>query len=196
MTARGAERGFTLVELMVALLIFSMLAAAGVALLGASVRGQEAAGKRLDEMAELRRMDTALSVDLGQALPRTSRNEAGDRVPAFEASADDFRIALVRGGWSNPSGSNRSALQKVEYRLVDGRIERTAYAMADGAAALEPAVLMENVTAARLRFRVKGEWFDRWESARADALPQALELVVARTDGAEIRQLFLVGSGN
>ena len=45
---RSAEHGFTLVEVMIALMIFGMLAAAGVAILTFSVRAQTATGKRLD----------------------------------------------------------------------------------------------------------------------------------------------------
>jgi general secretion pathway protein J len=55
---RIKEAGFTLVELMVSLMIFGMLSAAGVALLSFSVRAQEAAESRLGDLAQLRRATT------------------------------------------------------------------------------------------------------------------------------------------
>ena len=48
---RGREAGFTLVELLVALVIFAMLSAAGVLLLSSSVRAQGAATEALGEVA-------------------------------------------------------------------------------------------------------------------------------------------------
>lgn len=195
---RFAENGFTLVELMVSLLIFGMLSAAGVALLSFSVRAQDAAGERLADMAEIRRLGAALTGDLAQAIPRTTRNALGDRIPAFQASGsggDAPLIAFVRSGWSNSTGAARSTLQKVEYRLVEGRLERTAYAMPDGGDAQPPAALFRGVETLKIRFRVDGEWRDSWDATRPEALPRVVELVLKPVGGAEIRQLFLVGSG-
>lgn len=190
----AGQRGFTLVELMVALLIFSMISAAGVMLLSASVRTQTAAGEMLDILAARQRLNAALSNDLAQALPRTSRNGAGDTAPAFEAGPHGFPLIFVRSGWSNPSGASRSNLQKVEYRLQEGRLERLAYAMTDGAQALEASILLADAFEAKLRFRVKGEWRESWDPEQADALPQALELTTGKTNF-QTRQLFLVGTG-
>lgn len=46
----NAQAGFTLVEVMIALMIFGLIAAAGVAILTFSVRAQTATGKRFDEI--------------------------------------------------------------------------------------------------------------------------------------------------
>lgn len=192
---RSCERGFTLVELMVALLIFSMIAASGTMLLSASVRTQDASGEKLQAMNGQRRLSAILTSDLAQAMPRISRNERGDNVPAFEALVDGMELRFVRSGLSNPAGLNRSSLQKLEYRLVEGRIERTAYAMVDGGERLEPAVLMEGVEQAQLRFRIKGEWLSDWPPEHADLLPEALELRFTRTGEDEMRMLFVVGAG-
>lgn len=48
---RFAEHGFTLVEVMISLLIFGLLAAAGVALLSFSVRAQGLTGARLEAVS-------------------------------------------------------------------------------------------------------------------------------------------------
>lgn len=190
----AGQRGFTLVELMVALLIFSMISAAGVMLLSASVKTQAAVSEKLDALAAQQRLNAVLTNDLAQALPRTNRNGAGDRAPAFQAGPQGFPLIFVRSGWSNPTGASRSNLQKVEYRLQEGRLERLAYAMTDGAEVLEPSIFLENASDARLRFRVKGEWRESWDPERADALPDALELTMGGAN-VQTRQLFLVGNG-
>lgn len=189
-------RGFTLVELMVALLIFGVLSAAGVALLGFSVSAQGAAKERLDSMAEIRRLGAVMTGDLAQAVPRLTRNAQGDRIPAFQGGEGAPLLVFVRSGWSNSAAAPRASLQKVEYRFTQGRIERVAHAMLDGGEEQTPAVLFDQVESARLRFRFENEWRDLWDATDPQALPRAVELTIKPAGRSEIRQLFLVGPGN
>lgn len=193
-----SQAGFTLVEVMIALLIFSMLAVAGVAILSFSVRAGAATGARLDDTAALNRTLSVLSADLAQAVDRPTRDEAGTARPAFvgEAGASAApMLQLVRGGWSNIDAAPRPGLQKVGYRVEREALERVAYPQLDGAAPLAPAVLMTGIRDARLRYRIAGAWSDRWDGTAGAALPQALELTLVRTDGTAWRRLFLVGNG-
>ena len=195
---RSAEHGFTLVEVMISLLIFGMLAAAGVALLSFSVRAQGVTGAKLDDVGALNRLSSALSADLAQATTRRTRNEAGDMLPAFvgeNGSGSTPMVRLVRAGWSNLDGARRPSEQKVEYRLDNGVLERVAYPMLDGARPLAPATLLAHVRQVTLRYRLNGAWSDRWEGTPRAPLPQALEMRIVRDDGVEFRQLFLVGAG-
>ncbi|HYZ47905.1 MAG TPA: type II secretion system protein, partial [Sphingomonas sp.] len=84
------RNGFTLVELLVALLIFGMLAAAGVGLLRFSVDAQAATKTRLDALAGERRVESLVAADAAQAVPRVTRNEAGDPVQAFDGGPGGF----------------------------------------------------------------------------------------------------------
>jgi general secretion pathway protein J len=191
MTAR--QDGFTIVELLVALLIFGMLAGAGVMLLRFSVDAQASAKTRLEALAASRRVESLLGADMAQAVPRATRNETGAVTPAFEGSPD--RFSLVRGGWDNLDGAARPSLQRVEYRLAGGRLERVQWPMLDGAAPEAPAAIVERVATLRLRYRAADGWRDRWDAIRTDAVPRALELTVRQTDGPEYRYVFLVGAG-
>ena len=153
---RSAEHGFTLIELLVALMIFAMLASAGVLLLGNSVSAQAQVKARLDDMAAVQRAGGALAGDLGQAVPRITRTEAGTLAPAFWAhDVGDAQpvMQFVRGGWDNLGDMPRPSLQKVEYWVRQGRLERRTYAQLDGAAGDDPAALLDNVEAVTLRFR-------------------------------------------
>lgn len=195
---RSAEHGFTLIEVMVSLLIFGMLSAAGVALLAFSVRAQGATGTKLDDVSALTRLSAAMSADFAQARDRKTRNEAGDPLPAFTGetgSGSAPMLRLVRGGWSNLDAAPRAGEQKVEYRLTDGVLQRIAYPMLDGAQALPPAALLTNVRQVSLRYRLDGAWSDRWQGTPRIPLPQLVEMRIVRADGREFRQLFLVGTG-
>jgi general secretion pathway protein J len=195
---RSAEHGFTLVEMMVSLLIFALLAAAGVGLLAFSVRAQGATDDKLAEIARLNQLGSALSADLAQARARPTRNQAGETMPPFTGTADSGStpmLRLVRGGWTNVDDEPRPSEQKVEYRLDTGVLERVAYPMIDGAKPGPAAAILTGVAKVGLRYRYNGAWSDHWDGTHDRPLPDALEMTVTRTDGATYRELFLVGTG-
>ncbi|SCW82667.1 general secretion pathway protein J [Sphingobium faniae] len=193
------ERGFTLIELLVALMIFAMLAGAGVLLLGNSVSAQAQVKARLDDLSAVQRAGGALAADLGQAVPRISRTEAGTLAPAFWSHREGEGVPVmqfVRGGWDNLGNLPRPSLQKVEYWVRQGRLERRTYAQVDGAAGDEPAALLDQVEDVALRFRDgKGDWLDEWTPPQPDLMPRAVEMTVTRAGEPAVTLRFLVGPG-
>ena len=191
------QNGFTLIEMMVALLIFALLAAAGVSLLTFSVRAQAAATERLAAVANDQRMASLLASDLAQALPRITRDVIGASQPAFSGSngvGAAPMLRYVRGGWTNPDGSPRASIQRVEIALEQGRVERRTYAMADGATAGPAMVLADKVESARLRYRDKGVWISAWQNPAPASMPKAVELIVKRQGQPALMMAFLVGA--
>ena len=67
--------GFTLVEVMISLMIFAMLAAAGAAVLSGAIDNRFAIKAASDRVGDLQRMRGLLRADLGQAAAR----QAGPR---------------------------------------------------------------------------------------------------------------------
>src|SRR3546814_18387283 len=62
-----------------------------------------------------------------QAVPRISRTEAGTLAPAFWSHREGESLPVlqfVRGGWDNLGDLPRPSLQKVEYWVRQGRLER------------------------------------------------------------------------
>ena len=191
---KRSEAGFTLVELMVSLVIFGMLSAAGVALLSFSVRAQEAAEGRLGDLAQLRRATTLMAADLGQVAARLHRDEAGAPLPAFTGGAT--MLGFVRRGWENVDGARRSSLQRVEYRVVSGKLERVSWPMVDGGPPRAAAVMLDDVRTIAFRYRMPtGDWRDRWDPEEADDLPLVVEMVADAQGSGVTRQLFFTGRG-
>lgn len=188
-----SEHGFTLVEVMIALMIFSLIAAAGVGILSFSVRAGAAGAARLDQAAALQRTVAVLSADLAQAVDRPSRDESGTLRPAF--AGDAASVALVRGGWSNLDDAPRASVQKVSYALNGGDLQRTAYPFVDGAEPMPSATLMTGLKSLRFRFRTAGAWSDTWQGQPGLPLPDTAELVLVRRDGVTFRALLPVGTG-
>lgn len=182
--------GFTLVELMVGLFLFGLMAAAGTSLLasasGASVQAQAMA----DDTGDLARLTALLNADCAQAAPRRWRDITGEPRPAFSAN-DGALFTLIRRGWANPAGNVRASLQRVSWRLEGDRLIRRSSAMLDGSDAGTETVLLSGVSAARLRLLGPNGWQDGW--AGADTLPRAAELTLSGRQFGEVRQVLILG---
>ena len=187
--------GSTLIELLVALAIFGLIAVAGSYLLGFSLQAQESTGRSLDRIAAVRRASVLLTADMAQLVPRISRDERGDRQSAV--TGDQTTLGFVRGGWTNDSEAPRSSLQKVSYSLVNGALMRSSWPMVDGVARNRTvhSPLMINVSKLALRYRREGVWSETWRPRLPADVPDAIELVMTVDGLGEIRQLFLVGIG-
>ena len=196
--ARLRERGFTLVEMLIALAIFGLITAGSVALLSFSVTAQDMTDRQLKTLSSIRRAGALLSTDLAQATPRAWRDGDGRQQPAFVGGAgrESRLMVLVRGGWDNPDGAPRASLQRVEYRLQGGRLLRVGYTSVDGGGAAAVTSLIDEVQQLQLRFRDReGLWRSEWAPADPTELPVAVELSVASPRFGPVRQLFLVGNG-
>lgn len=198
-TPSRRSRGFTLVEMLVAVLVFALLSAAGVAVLVQAADHQAAVGARLARLGEFQRARALLQADLSQVAVRRVRHPDGgaarDAFVGRAVRADDPSstplLGFVRRGWSNPDALPRASLQYVEYRLVDGRLERSTRPMLDGAPSGTPQGLLTGVSSARLAYLDRGQWSDGWPGG-ATAHPEALRLELELDGIGRIAQLFLL----
>lgn len=196
---RRRSPGFTLVEMLVAVLVFALLSAAGVVVLAQAADHQAAVGERLARLGEFQRARALLQADLAQVALRRVRHPGGDAArDAFVGRAAHAGgrtrgplLAFVRRGWTNPDGLPRASLQYVEYRLVDGRLERSSRPMLDGVASDPPQLVLAGVSSARVAYRDRGHWNDGWPGG-ASAMPEALRLDLELEDIGHVTQLFLL----
>ncbi|KAB7767852.1 type II secretion system minor pseudopilin GspJ [Xanthomonas maliensis] len=192
------HRGFSLVELLVALAIFALVASAAVVILRQSIDQREIVQLRLQQLREVQLAHALLRSDLQQAAVRRTRNGDGNAArTAFVAEAAGGSgplLAFVRRGWSNPDQAPRASLQYVEYRLVEDRLERRTRPALDGAALGPPYVLLRGVRSAVLGFHYRAQWSDGW-SGGLEALPDAVALELELEQWGYLRQVFLLPEG-
>ena len=191
------DEGFTLVEMMVALVIFGMLAAAGVMLFSGAVRAQTAASARLDSDAGEQRMVALLIADLAQAQARVWRGEDGGARPAFGGTNGVGAaplLSFVRGGVTGSAAIGQSALRRVEWRVREGRLERVSYARVDGATEGQAVALTGGVTRVTMRYRGDSDWSETWQPSQANSLPRAVELTLSRDKRPNLVIAGLVGA--
>lgn len=185
-----ATRGFTLVEMIVALFIFAVLAGAGVSLLRASVSTQEAVDGALADLGAAARLRALFVADLSQVVPRPV--EGAPR--GFAGSLGEVR--LVRSFAPAERVQGGSGLQSIRWQLQGANLVRQTVTP-DGRALIAPATLVRDVARLSLRYRAEdGGWRDRWEPAVNEApLPRAVELRIQQRGQPEVTVLVALPQG-
>lgn len=193
--------GFTLVEMLVALFVFGLLAAAGAAVMGSTLTSQSAVKSRVERFADFQRLRATLRADLAQTAPRRTRDTTGTPTGVAFIGGDPWGgnserlFVLVRRGWENPDQAARPSLQYVEYRLSGGRIERRVRAALDGTALGPAQVLLDGIDSSQVAFLHQGAWQSAWKGQSGVELPGAVRLELTVQGLGAISQLFLT-SGN
>ncbi|STV82315.1 General secretion pathway protein J [Klebsiella michiganensis] len=173
-------RGFTLVEMLLALAILAALSVAAVTVLQNVMRADTLTRDKGGRMQALQLTFSQMAADFSQIIPRRSRDSASLFFAGrFQLGSDDWAIAFSRNGWPNPLGIlPRSEIQNVSYRLRGDRLERLSYDQQDPLPGSLPTVtvMQRNVQAFRLRFYASGRWQDEWQQTQT--LPQGLEVTL------------------
>ena len=169
------QRGFTLLELMVAMAIFAMLAVAGWQVFDGVNRARERAQFHADNLAVLQYAYLQLQQDMGQIIPyqaatqsvsaannnTSNSTSSGNNTQSSEQineiapepfmSLDGEHVSFVRFADPDPRYQSSNSLQRIEYIFADERLIRRQYTSMEGgrdSVSLD-SVLLEGVTAGR-----------------------------------------------
>ncbi len=197
--------GFTLIELMIAVAIFSLMSIFAYAGLNQIILTRALSAESLEKLTSIQFTMRQLALDLEQLHPRPVREEIGDNlVPAVIADLRRFnQIELTRAGWQNPLGTPRGSLQRVAYRLEDGELIRSHWNVLDRLQINAPVefTLLEGLESFEVRFMNEdGNWINSWpDPDMAPALvmgarPRAVEITLEFEDTGmgTVRRVFEV----
>ena len=191
---RPAARGFTLIEVLLALAIFAVIA---VLAYRATATLTESEARLASEAQRWRTLDalfTRFEADVRQAIPRPSRTGAssefswigttdalGNSALTFTRAGSEFHIEPALAG------------QRIGYRLRNGGIELAYWPHLDQPAALVPALYMmtEGVSALRVEYLTDaGAWRERWPLLGEPDVPRAVRIAVTLADHGVVERWF------
>lgn len=159
-------RGFTLLELLVALAIFAVLATMAYAALNSVLTARKQVEAKSARLTALQTTFMVLERDVEQSTVRGIRDELGDAQPSLQGGGvGTMVLSLTRDGWRNPLGLARSNLQRVSYLFNDKQLIRQSWTILDRAPTTEAysEVMLDDVRAVDMRFLGQdGQWVGYW----------------------------------
>lgn len=191
-------RGFTLLELLIAVAVFAVVSALSYSGLSSVLKTTQRTQEVNGQFQEMQLAVSVLQQDMVQIINRAVRDEFGDLQPGLKSGSEyDFVLRFTRSGWRNPAQRVRSSLQRVGYRLDEKTLVREHWQHLDRSPNAQATTLplLENVNTLTFRFlNDSDEWVEQWPPVGiepADAiLPKALEMHLDTAQWGEIVRLF------
>ena len=209
-------RGFTLVEVLIAMAITTLISVVAYTGLSSALSGAESLRSASGRAHDINQTLAMLSRDLRQVVNRPVVDEFGQVVPALmggEMAREP--LALTRAGWHNSTAAPRSTLQRVRWWLEDERLWRGYFPVLDRTAGTEPVetAILEGVERFELRFLSslsavesdrndvidRRNWQDSWiadlsQPGQMPSPPAAVEVLMEVAGLGELRRTYVLPS--
>ncbi|MEE9310285.1 MAG: type II secretion system minor pseudopilin GspJ [Cocleimonas sp.] len=187
------QKGFTLLELLVAMMIFSLMSVMAYSALANVFKSNEVLTEQEAELKKLQRSMMFIERDLRQLVLRSrSAGYGAPSLPAVSLGHDaEGVIEFTRAGNPNPADLMRSSLQRIRYILDDNILNRLSWNLVDHIDA-EPIkmMLLEDVESLKFKFFDSKLWKDNWNSAIE--VPKAVEMTLEHKKWGKIIRLFSI----
>ncbi len=199
------ERGFTLIEVLVSLVLTGLVAVLAYGALSSTIAASESTDDEARRLQSLEQAFRLLQRDIAQVVVRPVFDNYGERQAVFSGGrAGEPLMSFTRAGWHNARGQQRSRLQRVDYRLENNRLWRDYWFNADRSPVDEPVSveLLSDLVGMRIRFldgsagtpgADSNQWRESWLARdAADRIPAAVEIVLELEVWGEVRRLFVL----
>jgi general secretion pathway protein J len=198
-------RGFTLIELMVAILIATIMAAMAYGAVNQAMTSRVMLEERQARLLAVQTTMRVMAQDFGQLVSRPVRDPTGDGMqPVLKSSQSTAPyVTFTRAGWANPAGVQRPAVQRVQYVLDGKKLRREHWPVLDALLATQTVKreLLDGVKSVQFRYMdMNRQWKDSWPAQGAAGTPSiafrsrpiAVEVTIDLEDWGKIRRVFEV----
>lgn len=197
------KQGFTLLEVLVALSVFAVMAIIAYSSLNSVLATRAQIELQADSLKQLQIVFQRIQQDLNQYSERDIRDEYADIQLSFIGEAQT--IEFTRLGWQNPAQTPRSDFQRLRYFIQNKTLWRSHWQVLDRAQDSQPLSipLLEQINAFRWRFLdEQQQWHEDWQlktfkQLNPDSeLPHliAIELTLNVAQWGQITRLFALNS--
>jgi general secretion pathway protein J len=184
---KRAERGFTLLEVLMALVLLALLLSLAWASMRAAIQSSRAGEALIARTEQSRTVQTFLRRQLSQAMPIAYEQLADQgRERRFEGSADELVFVAPMPGYLSRGGAHVQTLSFVGsgrgQRLEFNFAQLNGYDPDNPEFGAEPVVLIDGISRGRFEFRELDEngelrdWNSDWETS--ERLPLMVRLVL------------------
>jgi general secretion pathway protein J len=188
------NRGFTLLEVLVAMSIFAVIGLGANKMLRTIIDTHEITTTKNRDLTSIVRAFNMMERDFSQIVARRVRDEYGEPMEPLMVGTGQYLVELTRTGWNNPAQVKRSVLQRVAYEIEDEKLIRHFWLVLDRAQDSEPISQELLVEVEGLRVNLlneEGKGADSWPDYDAEtALPLAVEILLETKSMGEIRRVF------
>lgn len=194
------SRGYTLIEILIALFIFAILSAIVVMAISNVFTADKSQTSKLKRLSEVQLAITLLERDLQQIINRKIIDSAGNKMNAIHIHGIKARdgIEFTRAGFVNPLGlQNRSSLQRVHYYLDNNALYRATYPVLDQtrSSVKQARLILTDINSLSwIFFDSNNNSYTTWPPTEkiGSQIPQAIEVTVRMNDVGTINRLFIM----
>ena len=132
MMSQHKAHGFTLVELLVAMAIFSVMTVVAYAGIAAVMQNDQSSLAHETALKRIQRTMVFIEKDLRQISARSRNDGFSDLQPPVKADGGgSVLIEFSRAGNSNPTDLSRSSLQRIQYVVEEEKLQRLSWNLID-----------------------------------------------------------------
>jgi len=149
------EAGFTLIEMLVSLFIFSLIAAGTMTAMSNSLSVRERVNVGMDALTQLNAARAIMRTDFERLSLRQRRDILGSFEQYVLTTDNEALIEFTRLGRENPGGLDaRGDAERVAYHFREGQLVRQSWPNANPDVSAQPQerILFSKLTAARVEF--------------------------------------------
>lgn len=193
------HKGFTLIEILIAIAIFATLSLAAYQILQGVLRSGEISKSHDENLIEVQRGMLLIERDFLQMVARNSRlsGVAAENLKALYVGkgvldSESQGIEFNRLGWTNPLNLlPRSNILRVGYRVQNEQLQRVYFLYPDVVSreSEQQQVILNDIEELSFRFWNNG-WVTTWNGG--GVLPSGIEITIMSKHYGELKRVFLL----